>query len=58
MFGKLREIRQPFFDLDYEKWKLQILQRIARNPLNSPAPTVNHVKLAQFTLISNDSLLS
>ena len=57
-FGKLREIHPPFFDLDYEKWKLQILQRIARNPLNSPAHTANHAKLAQFTLISKDSLLS
>ena len=28
-FDKLREICPPFFDLDYEKWKLQILQRIA-----------------------------
>ena len=55
---KLHEIRPPFFDLDYEKWKLQILQRIAQNPLNSPAYTANHVKLAQFTLISKDSLLS
>ena len=44
-FGKLREIRQPFFDFSYEKWKLQILQRIAQKPLNSPAPPVNHVKL-------------
>ena len=25
-FGKLREIRRPFFDLDHEKWKPQILQ--------------------------------
>ena len=51
-FSKLHEIRQPFFDLDHEKWKPQILQRIAQNPLNSPAHTANHAKLAQFTLIS------
>ena len=51
-FSKLREIRQPFFDLDHEKWKPQILQRIVQNPLNSPTHTANHVKLAQFTLIS------
>ena len=25
-FGKLCEIRRPFFDLDHEKWKPQILQ--------------------------------
>ena len=58
VLAKLREIHPPFFDLHYEKWKLQILQRIARNPLNSPAHTANHVKLVQFTLISKDSLLS
>ena len=46
MFGKLREIRQPFSDLNYGKWKPQISQRIAQNPLNSPTITVNHVKLA------------
>ena len=51
-FSKLHEIRQPFFDLDHEKWKPQILQRIAQNLLNSPTHTANHVKLAQFTLIS------
>ena len=28
VLAKLRKIRPPFFDLDYEKWKLQILQRI------------------------------
>ena len=48
-FGKLHEIHRPFFDLDHEKWKPQILQRIA---LNSPTNTANHAKLAQFTLIS------
>ena len=50
-FGKLREICWPFFDLDPEKWKPQILQRIAQNPLNSPTNTMNHAKLVQFTLI-------
>ena len=28
-FGKLREIRRPFFDLNNEKWNPQISQRIA-----------------------------
>ena len=51
-FGKLRKIRQPFFDLDHEKWKPQISQQIAQNSLNSPTNTVNHAKSAQFTLIS------
>ena len=51
-FGKLRKIRRPFFNLDHEKWKPQILQRIVQNTLNSPTNTVNHAKLAQFTLIS------
>ena len=46
IFGKLREIRQPFFDLDYRKWKSQISQRIAQNLLNSPTLTANHAKLA------------
>ena len=43
---------QPFFDLDHEKWKPQILQRIALNSLNSPTNPANHAKLAQFMLIS------
>ena len=34
-FGKLREIRRPFFDLDHEKWK----------PQNLPA---NCTKFIQF----------
>ena len=51
-FGKLREIRRPFFNLDHEKWKPQILQRIVQNPLNLPTNTANHIKLVQFTLIS------
>ena len=51
-FGKLCEIRRPFFNLDHEKWKPQILQRIAQNLLNSPTNTANHTKLAQYTLIS------
>ena len=51
-FGKLHEIHQPFFNLDHKKWKPQILQRIAQNPLNSPTNTANHTKLAQFMLIS------
>ena len=51
-FGKLREIRRPFFDLDHEKWKPQVYQQIAQNLLNSPTNTANHVKSVQFTLIS------
>ena len=51
-FGKLHEIRQPFFNLDPEKWKPQILQQIAQNPLNLPTNAANHAKLVQFTLIS------
>ena len=34
------------------EWKPQILQRIAQNPPNSPTHPANHVKLAQFMLIS------
>ena len=51
-FGKLREIRRPFFDLDHEKWKPQVSQQIARNLLNSPTNTANHAKSVQFMLIS------
>ena len=51
-FGKLHEIRRPFFDLDHEKWKPQVSQQIVRNSLNSPTNTANHAKSAQFTLIS------
>ena len=46
IFGKLREIRQPFSNLNHGKWKPQISQRIVQNPLNSLTLTVNHVKLA------------
>ena len=46
--GKLREIRQPFFDLNNEKWNLLNSQRIARKSLNSPPLTVNHAKFARF----------
>ena len=56
-FGKLREIRRPFLDLDHENWKPQISQQIAGNLLNSPITTVNHVKFARFLLISTNSLL-
>ena len=51
-FGKLCEIRRPFFDLDHGKWKPQVSQQIARNSLNSPTNTANHAKSAQFMLIS------
>ena len=45
-FGKLREIRQPFLDLNNEKWKPQISQQIARNSLNSPTTMANDAKSA------------
>ena len=34
-FGKLREIRRPFFDWNNEKWNPPISQQIARKSLNS-----------------------
>ena len=43
-FGKLREIRRPFLDLNNEKWKPQISQQIARNSRNSPMTTANDAK--------------
>ena len=49
-FGKLCKIRRPFLDLDTEKWKPQISQRIARNSLNSPIISVNHMKSMRFSL--------
>ena len=52
-FGKLREIHRPFFNLDHEKWKPQILQQNTQNPPNSPILTANHAKLAKFTLFFN-----
>ena len=51
-FGKLREIRRPFFDLDHEKCKPQISQQIALNSLNLPITTANHAKSARLSLIS------
>ena len=47
-FGKLREIRLPFFDLNNEKWNPLNSQRITRKLLNSPPTVVNHAKFAQF----------
>ena len=35
-FGKFREIRRQFFDLNNEKWNSPISQQIARKSLNSP----------------------
>ena len=49
-FGKIREIRRPFVDLNNEKWNPQISQQIARKSLNSPPPTMNHAKSARFSL--------
>ena len=51
-FGKLCEIRRPFFDLDHEKWKPQISQQIARNSLNLPITMANHAKSTRLSLIS------
>ena len=45
-FGKLREIRRPFLDLNNEKWKPQISQQIARNSRNLPMTTANDAKSA------------
>ena len=42
-FGKLREIRRPFFNLNNEKWNPPI-------SLNSPPSTMNHAKSVQFLL--------
>ena len=49
-FGKLREIRRPFFDLNNEKWNPQISQQIARKSFKSPPPTMNHAKSVRFSL--------
>ena len=49
-FGKLREIRRPFFDLNNEKWNPPISQQIARKSLNSPPSTMNYAKSTQFLL--------
>ena len=49
-FGKLREIRRPFFDLNNEKWNPPISQQIVRKSLNSPPSTMNYAKSAQFLL--------
>ena len=56
-FGKLREIRLPFFDLNNEKWNPLNSQRITRKSLNSPPPVSNHAKFAQFLQKSHQSLL-
>ena len=56
-FGKLREIRLPFFDLNNEKWNPLNSQRITRKSLNSPPPVANHAKFAQFLQKSHQSLL-
>ena len=45
-FWQITQNSRPFFNLDHEKWKPQILQRIVQNPLNSPTNTANHAKLA------------
>ena len=47
-FGKFREIRLPFFDLNNEKWNPLNSQRITRKSLNPPPPVMNHAKFARF----------
>ena len=47
-FGKSREIRLPFLDLNNEKWNPLNSQRITRKSLNSPPPVMNHAKFARF----------
>ena len=49
-FGKLREIRRPFFDLNNEKWNPPISQQIVRKITQFAAQTMNHAKSAQFLL--------
>ena len=56
-FGKLREIRLPFFDLNNEKWNPLNSQRITRKSLNSPPTVMNHAKFARFLKKSHQSLL-
>ena len=56
LFGELREIRKPFSNSHIGKWNSQNLQRIAKSPLNLPAPVLNHTKFAPFALIFQDSL--
>ena len=51
-FGKLREIRRPFFDSNNEKWNPLNSQQIARKSLNSPPLATNHAKFARFLLNS------
>ena len=47
-FGKLCEIHRPYFVLDPEKWKPQILQQITQNLLNSPNIRANHAELVKI----------
>ena len=56
-FGKFREIRLPFFDLNNEKWNPLNSQRITRKSLNPPPPVMNHAKFARFLKKSHQSLL-
>ena len=53
-FGKLREIRRPFFDLNNEKWNPLNSQRIVRKSLNSPPLAMNHAKFVRFLLNSTN----
>ena len=51
LLRKLREIRQPFSDLDHRKWNSQILQQIAQNLLNLPIFNASHAKFASSASI-------
>ena len=56
LIGKLREIRQPFFNSEHRKWNSQNLQQIVQNLLNFPTPTMNHMKFMESVPISQCSL--
>ena len=56
-FGKSREIRLPFFDLNNEKWNPLNSQRITRKSLNSPPPSHESREIRAILEKSHQSLL-
>ena len=56
-FGKSREIRLPFFDLNNEKWNPLNSQRITRKSLNSPPPSHESREIRAILEKSHKSLL-
>ena len=56
-FGKSREIRLPFFDLNNEKWNPLNSQRITRKSLNSPPPSHESREIHAILEKSHQSLL-